>query len=105
MGARGKVGRRVTHRMVLSSYLDTMVLPSGLKATTPTLLECPSNLLFSWPVGMSHTELALLLACLHVPYTTSNGRVRRVTKKRRIHILNYLLTMRIINTDYLALTG
>ena len=51
-----KAGRwMMTHRMVMSDDPDTMFFPSGLMATLKTESECPSSLLFSWPVSMSHT--------------------------------------------------
>ena len=49
------VSRKWTHRTVLSSEPETMVLPSGLMATVFTSSVCPSNVLLTSPDARSHT--------------------------------------------------
>ena len=44
-----------THRTVLSTAPDTMVLPSGLMATLRTSHVCPCSVLLHSPVASSHT--------------------------------------------------
>ena len=50
-----EAGHWMTHRIVLSLDPETIVIPSGLMATLLTSPLCPSSLVFSWPVSMSHT--------------------------------------------------
>ena len=51
------MGRWMTHLIVLSSELETMVFPSLLIATQLTYFVCPSNLAVSFPFSASQIIL------------------------------------------------